>query len=75
MTIHPINTTAITPELVLHRILADVGKVRELYVVTIDENDDPYFWSSGSVMGLSHAAMVLQEMTQRSIRGELDWRE
>ena len=59
--LRPLNKSAITPEVVLEYVKADIEHIREIYVVAFSKDGQIMEYISGEVKGMAFAAAVLQE--------------
>lgn len=57
-----INQKALTPKNLLEFVAKDVDNLKHLYVVGINQNDDPDVWCTGDLRGIAMAALVLQDL-------------
>ncbi len=55
----PLNVKSITPELLVHELLQDVGEFAELYVVAMSKTGGVNEYFSGTAKGLALASVIL----------------
>ena len=69
--IKTLRPSALTPEVLLQHVAEQVGTLKEMYVVGVDQEGGPIVWSTGDLTGLSFAALVLQDLAFKQLNGQI----
>lgn len=71
MNIKPLNSSAITPELLIQHVAEQAKNLKEIHVVGILEDGESILWTSGHLEGLVYAAFLLQDLASKHLNREM----